>query len=366
MNVPSKQPLVTVKPVCHHGKDVVGIFFAYHPGIVTLMKMIRDAAFSRTLRCWVMPYRESIENEIHSVLDGHATLDFSPLNEHVQKAKNKKKCPLQYSELLVRLRYSDSTRKNYITQFELFINYFSQIEIDDVTDRHIKEYMHFLIENKQGSSSLQNIVINAIKFYYEKVLGRGTSRYALERPVKESKLPSILSEAEVKAILLACPNIKHKALLYITYAAGLRRSEVINLKIVDIDKDRNVINICGGKGKKDRRTLLSHRLLTLLEEYKERYRPINWLFEGRAGEQYSESSFQKVFERALNKSGVKKTATLHTLRHSFATHLLENGTDLRYIQELLGHSSSKTTEIYTHVTTKGFEKIRSPLDNLDI
>ena len=330
------------------------------------MKNIRDAIFSRTLRCWTTPYRESLEQEIESALDGHATLDFALLRDYVYQKKSHKTCPPEYAELLIRMRYSDSTRKNYVSQFELFINHFDTLEIDELTDEHIKQYMHFLIEKKQGSASLQNIVINAIKFYYEKVLCQERTRYALERPMKESKLPTILSEAEVKAILLACSNIKHKALLYLTYAAGLRRSEVINLKITDIDKDRNIINIRGGKGGKDRITLLSERLQTLLDEYSALYRPVKWLFEGQRGEQYSESSFQKVFQQALRKSGIKKPATLHTLRHSFATHLLENGTDIRYIQELLGHSSSKTTEIYTHVTTKGLEKIRSPLDNLDI
>ena len=155
-------------------------------------------------------------------------------------------------------------------------------------------------------------------------------------------------------------------MLYIIYAAGLRRSEVINLLLSNIDRERKVILVEGGKGKKDRITLLSERLLRILDEYTASYKPSLWLFEGSKGRQYSESSLQKVFQQAWKKSGVRKEASLHTLRHSFATHLLEAGTDIRYIQALLGHNSSKTTEIYTHVTTKGFEKIRSPLDNLDI
>ena len=141
---------------------------------------------------------------------------------------------------------------------------------------------------------------------------------------------------------------------------------MINLTMADINRDRKVIRIRGGKGKKDRETLLSNTLLALLGKYFEDYKPKKWVFEGVAGEQYSESSLQHVFKAALLKSGVKKQASLHTLRHSFATHLLEHDTDLRYIQVLLGHNSSKTTEIYTHVTRKGFEKITSPLDNLDL
>ena len=155
-------------------------------------------------------------------------------------------------------------------------------------------------------------------------------------------------------------------MLWLIYAAGLRRSELINLRVNDIDSKRMVINVRGAKGKKDRITLLSEKILGLLRTYFKQYRPKVWLFEGFAGEPYSVSSLQKVFMAALRKSGIRKEASLHTLRHSFATHLLENGTDIRYIQALLGHNSSKTTEIYTHVTTKGFEKIRSPLDNLDL
>jgi integrase/recombinase XerD len=155
-------------------------------------------------------------------------------------------------------------------------------------------------------------------------------------------------------------------MLYLIYAAGLRRGELINLKLVDMDTERNLIMIRGGKGKKDRITLLSTKVKHQLQAYYAEYSPQKWVFEGETGDRYSPSSLQKVFRAASARSGIKKPATLHTLRHSFATHLLENGTDIRYIQELLGHGSSKTTEIYTHVTQKAFEKIRSPLDNLDL
>lgn len=154
--------------------------------------------------------------------------------------------------------------------------------------------------------------------------------------------------------------------MYTIYAAGLRRSEVLNLKLSDIDSERNCIVIRDAKGNKDRNTLLSKKLLLLLREYYKEYKPKEYLFEGVAGGKYSITSVRKIFGRALQSSGIRKNAHLHTLRHSFATHLLERGTDLRYIQALLGHSSSKTTEIYTHVTSKGFDQISSPLDELDI
>lgn len=281
-------------------------------------------------------------------------------------AQLNKNCPEEFIDLLVRKRYSEATIRNHTTQFSLFMNYYPDRTLDVLSDVDIKNYMHHLIEKRNISPSTQNMAINAIKFYYEQVKGDSQKRYALERPLKETKLPTILSEEEVIAIFKVCENLKHKAMLYLIYAAGLRRSELINLRLVDMDVHRKMITIRGGKGKKDRITLLSDKAQTLLELYYQKYKPNFWVFEGESGEQYSESSLQKVFKHALDRSGVKKEATLHTLRHSFATHLLENGTDIRYIQALLGHNSSRTTEIYTHVTRKGFDKIRSPLDNLDL
>ena len=188
----------------------------------------------------------------------------------------------------------------------------------------------------------------------------------IERPRSEHKLPNVLSEEEVMRIINNVQNIKHKAILLTIYSAGLRISEAVNLKIADIDSSRHLILIKGAKGKKDRNSLLSEKLLVYLRKYFLMYKPKVWLFEGQYGDQYSETSIQHIFRKACNDAKIIKKATVHTLRHSFATHLLEHGTDLRYIQELLGHSSSKTTEIYTHITHKGMEQIKSPLDNLDI
>jgi len=180
------------------------------------------------------------------------------------------------------------------------------------------------------------------------------------------RLPAVLSEEEVISILRQIINLKHKCIIYLIYSGGLRLSEVVHLKISDIDSHRKVITINGAKGKKDRISLLSDAVLALLREYYKQYKPKEWLFEGQKGGKYSPKSVQKIFQAACIKSGIKKHATIHTLRHSFATHLLEHGTDLRYIQELLGHKNSKTTEIYTHITKKGWDKIESPIDYLEI
>lgn len=272
----------------------------------------------------------------------------------------------RYRDLLIQKRYSKNTQKVYLNYFSDYCRSFSARDIDNISKDEINAYILELIESKYISASQQNQRINAIKFYYEKVLGKERQYYDIFRPIKEKKLPCVLSENEIANVLGSVENLKHKTILSLIYSAGLRISEVINLKIEDIDSGRNLIVIKGGKGKKDRTTILSKILLELLRNYYRKYQPKDYLFEGQNGGKYSAKSIQNIFKRALMRSGIKKHATVHTLRHSFATHLLERGTDLRYIQELLGHSSSKTTEIYTHVTQKGINGITSPLDNLNI
>jgi site-specific recombinase XerD len=176
----------------------------------------------------------------------------------------------------------------------------------------------------------------------------------------------VLSEEEVSRLFAATNNLKHKALLMLIYSAGLRISEALQMKISDIDSNRMQITIRQGKGKKDRTGLLSEQMLTILRSYYQLYEPRQYLFEGSSGGKYSTRSAQQVLRQACQRAGIHKKVTLHTLRHSFATHLLEAGTDLRYIQVLLGHSSSKTTEIYTHVSTKALKDIKSPLDRLKL
>jgi site-specific recombinase XerD len=247
-----------------------------------------------------------------------------------------------------------------------FLQYYRTLNPEIITEEQIREYLLYLIEQRDVSISYQNQSINAIKFYYEQVLGRPVRTYYIQRPKKERTLPNVLSEEEVLSILKSTDNLKHRAMLSLIYSSGLRLGELINLKLPDIDSKRMLVIVKQGKGKKDRVTLLSVKILQLLREYFKKYKPREYLFEGQFGEQYSPTSVQKVFRMAKQKAGIKKKATVHTLRHSFATHLLERGTDLRYIQSLLGHQSAKTTEIYTHITKRGLDKITSPLDNLEL
>jgi integrase/recombinase XerD len=262
--------------------------------------------------------------------------------------------------------YSSNTVKTYTEQFKLFLRFYSRYHPEEIEEPEITNYLLYLIQKKKISRSTQNQAINAIKFYYEKVLKQDRKVYHLERPLKEKKLPVVLNQEEIILIFGALNNIKHSAMLMLIYSAGLRRSELINLRVDDLDMTRQVVFIRGGKGRKDRQSLLAKNLNPLLEKYLAEHKPRFWLFEGTKGEQYSESSLQKVFKQALLKAGVKQHAHLHSLRHSFATHLLESGASTRFIQVLLGHESLKTTEIYTQVTNFSLSKIQSPLDQLEL
>ncbi|MBE0516025.1 MAG: tyrosine-type recombinase/integrase [Methanophagales archaeon] len=265
-------------------------------------------------------------------------------------------------ELILR-KYSQRTIKLYLYHNREFQE-FSKKNPYEVTNENIRDYLYYLANDREASTSTLNIAINALKFYYGEVLKRRFV-YEIKRPKKDKKLPVVLSQEEVFQIFSAVNNIKHKAILMLTYSAGLRVSEVVKLKLEDIDAERKLIHIKGAKGRKDRYTMLSDVALEALREYQEKYKPEKWLFIGmEPGMHVSTRTVQAIFEQACGKAGISKGVSVHSLRHSFATHLLESGVDLRYIQELLGHKSSKTTEIYTHVSNKDIGKIKSPLDRL--
>ena len=269
-----------------------------------------------------------------------------------------------YLEKLELLRYSQSTKQNYCSVFQRFLLHFSGQLPETIDKAAIRAYINGLIKEKDISKSTQNVLVNAIKFYYERVLERPKALYNLERPRKAAKLPIVLTELEVGRLIGVLDNQKHRCILLTLYSGGLRLSELVNLKIADIDSRNNCIHIRAGKGDKDRTTLLSKRLLTELRMYYTKHRPKTWLFEGANGGPYAARSVQNIMKKAVGMSGVNAQATVHTLRHSFATHLLEQGTNLRYIQQLLGHSSIRTTEVYTHVSFTRLHDNASPLDHL--
>ena len=321
---------------------------------------IQGCYFSGPQQSWVMP-------QTQKCIDQFLKLFPSIPKDQIKKTSPYEKAIKDFSDQLILKRYSENTIIVYKEQIVRFFKYYSIEDPSELTDENVKEYMLFLLKKKKISFSYQKQVISAIKFYFEKILRRETKKYYFEIPIsKERKLPIVLSKLEVKQIIESTNNLKHKTILSTIYSAGLRLSEAVNLKIADIDSERKLIYVRGGKGKKDRTTILSEELLNLLRKYFKEYHPKVWLFEGFNGEQYSKRSVQKVFYEVLNKTNIDKKVSVHSLRHSFATHLLELGEDLRYIQKILGHKSSKTTEIYTHITKKGLSKIKSPLDNLNI
>jgi integrase/recombinase XerD len=352
------------------------LLFGYLPELSKTIKTIPYHVWNSKNKWWTIPYSEQFLNEIKQrIADLNLTLRYEEeeqSNSRVQRITpydipNYRYCPDEYLLKLTELRYSPKTSKVYKEMFEEFINFYPTYDIKNLDETLIIKFLRYLVTERKISTSYQNQSINAIKFYYERVLGGQRKIYFIDRPIKEKTLPIVLNTEEVKHILALTTNLKHKAILMLIYSAGLRISEAINLKIKDIDSQRMQIRVEQSKGKKDRYTLLSVKALTILRDYFKAYRPKEWLFEGmEAGNQYSTRSIQQIFKESVVRAGIKKDVSVHTLRHSFATHLLENGTDIRYIQSLLGHESSKTTEVYTHITTKGFDQIKSPLDNLDI
>ncbi len=262
-------------------------------------------------------------------------------------------------------RYSESTIKTYIQAITIFLRFIKPKTTTEVKNEDMVRFVHEYLLPKKLSLSYQNQAVNAARLFFKTIQGSKLITEQIERPRREHKLPNVLSKEEVKAILDSYTNIKHKAMISLIYACGLRRSELLNLKPIDVDSNRNLLIIRQSKGKKDRIVPISEKLIELLREYYKANHPKIWLFEGQKDkEQYSETSLQEVLKTAVKKTGIKKPVTLHWLRHSYATHLMESGTDLRYIQELLGHKSSRTTEIYTHVSTKNIQKIKSPFDDL--
>ncbi len=258
--------------------------------------------------------------------------------------------------------YSDSTIRTYQSNLTQFFVYFQQSKFATLTKEQIEGFVYVLVQKYKISEQKQNMMINAIKSYYEHTLGMPREYYTITRPKRSKDLPNTLSEEEVIAIIHAPENIKHKAILHTIYSAGLRIGEVIRLRVKDVRSDDGFLFVKDSKGKKDRHTVLSPILLTLLRDYYKVHKPSYWLFEGQDGGQYSSTSIQQIYRRAVKKTNSNPWSTPHTLRHSFATHLMQRGVNIRYIQTALGHSSTKTTEIYTRVLSINSKTLKSPLD----
>jgi site-specific recombinase XerD len=257
--------------------------------------------------------------------------------------------------------YAVRTRKAYLGHARRFV-----LAVGHPSDLAGALRSHVLAKIRSGrmSPSYHNQVTSALRLFCTTVLGRSVEDLRLERPRRDRQLPTVLSPDELRRFLAAVRNPKHLAILGVAYSAGLRVSEVVRLRPEDLDRDRGLVQVRAGKGRKDRVTLLSSSALAFVDAYLDGHAPGPWLFPGaRVGRHLSARSVQKVTAEARKRAGITKHVTPHILRHSFATHLLENGTDVRLIQELLGHASVRTTEIYTHVSRRHLGRIRSPLDD---
>jgi integrase/recombinase XerD len=260
--------------------------------------------------------------------------------------------------------YSHKTIKAYKSCLRSFISHFAPRHPRDLNENDIRGYLLHLIDKEKLAPSTVNQVLNAIRFLYVDLYKKPLALGGIPRPRKDRKLPVLLSPEEILLMFDKIDNVKHKTILMLIYSAGLRVGEAVRLKIADLDSKRRLIHLHGAKGKKDRYTVLADSVLEQLRIYYRQYRPLEYLFEGGNGRTHiAERSVQNVFTRAIRKAGIRKDVSVHSLRHAFATHLLESGTDLRTIQELLGHSNIKTTEIYTHVSKRRLEQITSPLDS---
>ncbi|WP_309642350.1 site-specific tyrosine recombinase/integron integrase [Flavobacterium sp.] len=342
------------KLIIHKSEKRIAVFFEKNPILIERIKAIEDARWSQSFMAWHVPNTE--ENRYRFQIDV-APLKIPTVDnlEQVQKFKN----------WLSSKRYSQNTIKTYTECLGQFLYFFKDKMVTEITNDDLIQFNNDYILKKNLSPSYQNQIVNAIKLFYSTIQNKQIEISSIHRPKRAKLLPNVLSKEEVKLILNAHVNLKHRVMLCLIYSCGLRRGELLNLKPADIDSKRNLIFIHQAKGRKDRIAPLSTKILSMLREYYIGYKPKVWLFEGHnKGEPYSEKGLQSVLKFALEKAGIQKPVSLHWLRHSYATHLLESGTDLRYIQELLGHNSSKTTEIYTHVSTKNLQQIRSPFDDL--
>lgn len=342
------------KLIKHNSENRIAIYFEKNQDLIARIKQIEGARWSQQKTVWHLP--DTLENRTRFNIAPPA--NSLPSSEGIAQIE-------KFKQWMRSKRYSESTITTYSEALKSFLIFYREKPISEITNDDVIIYNNDYILKNNLSASYQNQIVNAIKLYFMTVRATKIEVDKIHRPKRAKLLPNVLSKEEIKLILNAHSNIKHKMMLSLIYSCGLRCGELLALQPVHIDSMRNIVLLKNSKGKKDRIVPLSPKILEMLRDYYKVYKPKTYLFEGQvAGIPYDSRSLQQVLKQALYKAQLTKPATLHWLRHSYATHLLESGTDLRYIQELLGHNSSKTTEIYTHVSTKSIQQIKSPFDDL--
>jgi len=352
-------------------KNRLKVTFPYSPELVRKIKTVPGHYWHPKEKCWtISDTEEAIQKFFRAFRNEKINVDISLLS--VARiywpnlpAPGEEEIFQKVAEEIKLRGYSPKTSKAYLNHIKRFVRYFRPKKVNELSEKEVRDYLLKLIDDDKCSESYYDQVISAIKFLYQYVLKKGDICVDVERPKRHKKLPEVLSEAEIRKLFDSINNKKHHLMMLIIYSAGLRIGEAVRLKLEDIDFERKLIHIKEGKGKKERYTILSQVVIDSLTEYVRLMRPDEWLFPGaKPGTHITERSVQKIMDKAVEKAKISKKVTVHTLRHSFATHLLEGGTDLRYIQALLGHASSKTTEIYTHVSRRKLANIQSPLDRI--
>lgn len=390
---------VTLQPLLHRNQECIGIYFGRHVQLEKAVRRLSEVKWSKTNGCWYMPLSESGYHALLATVKDVAQIDNSALRKYLQQKKQvqatlllpEKAKPVSASrpakpvaltqawklstanlaalesfvQKLQLKAYSSSTITTYRNEFMQLLKLLKEKPVGNLTVEDLKRYMSYVLTKERLSENTAHSRLNALKFYFEQVLGREKFFYEIPRPKKVQKLPKVISEEKILEGLLKVANIKHRALLLLAYSAGMRVSEVVSLRVTDINSDRMQISINHAKGKKDRVVTLSKSILPILREYYVKYKPEVWLFEGTSSkEHYNARSAQQVFKDAYKKLGLPPQCSFHSLRHSYATHLLESGTDISYIQKLLGHNDIKTTLRYTQISKRDIGQIESPLDRV--
>ena len=384
-------PLIILRPFHYRSEEALGLDLGAHPELEKVVRKLKGIRWCGQNGWWYLPLSKENYERIKTFVAPFAALDAQWLRQYLEQRKVAKEAQLQgsavsprrvqqllstplsleneqalrrYTALLELKAYSKATLKTYTGAFYQLLRLLGTVPVTTLTKAHVQAYLLWLLRKKRYSEANLHTTVNALKFFFEQVEGRGREFYDLPRPKKPQKLPSVLAEEEIVSLIQRTENLKHRALLMTGYSAGLRVSELISLKIHDIDSKRMLIHLHGAKGKKDRMVPLSGKLLETLRTYFKVYRPRVYLFEAEAGKPYNAQYAQAVLRQAKQKAGIHKKGSVHLLRHSYATHLLEGGTDIRYIQSFLGHQSLQTTMRYTHVSKLKIESIQSPLDKL--
>lgn len=378
-----ERSIVTFTKTTLRGTMVLVIRFKFDRELKEYLKKFNGITWSGSLGCFHIPFSKEVTNALFKYLRRRGYyIDYSALKTNKVSASTEKQVQKvslgadiaeevkmdinAFKKWMAQKRYSLNTINTYESMLLVFFRFVYPKKPNDINEKDVIAFNTDYILANGFSYTYQNQAINALKLFFRQLDAEHALPQQIERPKKSKKLPEVLSIDEVKSIIENTPNLKHKTLLSLLYSCGLRIGEALKLEIAHIDLNRKFMHIKSAKGAKDRYVPVPTQMISLLNRYINSYKPSHYVFEGQKGGRYTDVSARQVLKRSIQKVGIKKNVTLHTLRHSHATHLLENGTDLRFIQELLGHSSPKTTMIYTHVSTTSLDKIKNPFDDFEL